>query len=132
MPNMKRVSFTLPPNVVDELDYISRTLGVSKSSIVGELLGKGLLPLAEILRALATDTTPCSVDVVRRLRGASADQIRGELDHLREVFDSIEDPSDFELDPCYDRPAGCSCDYSSGERIAPRAGCLVHYREGGS
>lgn len=126
MANMKRVSFTLPPEVVDNLNFISHRLGVSKSSVVGDLLGKGLSPLAELLRVMPADATAAPDDVVRRLRGASGEQIRGQLDHLREVFDQLEDPSDFQLTPCEDRPAGCSCDFSSGERVAPARGCLVH------
>lgn len=129
MANMKRVSFTLPPAVVDNLNFISRRLGVSKSSVVGDLLGKGLSPLAELLRVLPADSTSAPDDVIRRLRGASGEQIRGQLEHLREVFDLLEDPSDFQLTPCADRPAGCSCDYSTGERLAPSHGCLVHGRE---
>lgn len=128
MANMKRVSFTLPPEVVQNLNYISQRLGVSKSSVVGDLLGKGLSPLAELLRVMPADNSAPSDDVIRRLRGASGEHIRGQLDHLREVFDELEDPSTFELTPCEDRPAGCSCDFSSGERVAPARGCLVHGR----
>jgi len=126
MANMKRVSFTLPPEVVDNLNFISQRLGVSKSSVVGDLLGKGLTPLAELLRVLPADSDSSPDDVVRRLRGASGEQIRGQLDHLRDIFDNLEDPSDFQLTPCDDRPAGCSCDFSSGERVTPARGCLVH------
>lgn len=126
MPTMKRTSFTLPPEVVENLNFISRRLGVSKSSIVGDLLGKSLSPLAELLRVLPDDGSSAPDDVVRRLRGASGEHIRGQLDHLREVFDQLEGPDDFQLTPCEDRPAGCSCDFSSGERIAPARGCLVH------
>lgn len=128
MPNMKRASFTLPPEVIQQLDFISNRLGVSKSSIVGDFLSKGLGPICELLRAMPQDSSAPPADVVRRLRGASGEQIRGELDHLRDVFDSLEDPSDFQLTPCEDRPSGCSCEFSSGERVAPARGCLVHGR----
>lgn len=128
MANMKRVSFTLPPEVVHELDFISHRLGVSKSSIVGDFLSKGLSPLAEVLKAMPADSSDPPADVVRRLRGASGEQIRGQLDHLRDVFESLDDPSEFALTPCDDRPSGCSCDFSTGERIPPSNGCLVHGR----
>ncbi|WP_447530566.1 hypothetical protein [Vreelandella sp. TE19] len=129
MANMKRVSFTLPPEVVQHLNFISHRLGVSKSSVVGDMLGKGLSPLVELLRAMPDQNTAPSDDVIRRVRGASSEQIRDQLNHLREVFDSLDDPSDFELSPCADRPAGCNCDYSTGERLAPSRGCIVHGRE---
>lgn len=126
MSQMKRASFTLPPEVLDQLAYVSSRLGVSKSSIVGDVLAQSLGPLSELIRALPEGADADAGEAVRRLRGASGEVIRERLDHLRDVLDSISDTDSFELTPCDDRPAGCSCDYSSGERVAPPHGCIVH------
>ena len=129
-PHMKRASFTLPPEVVDQLAYVSSQLGVSKSSIVGEILSEALGPLSQLLRVATTDTSSDPSETLLRLRGASGELIRERLDDLREVMSSIGDPDSFELTPCDDRPAGCSCDYSTGERVPSPKGCIVHGRGG--
>lgn len=126
MPNMKRASFTLPPAVVDDLDYVSRRIGVTKSSIVSDVLSEALGPLSALLRSIPEDATAEDASAaLMRFRGASSDVIRGRLDALRDAMDSL-DPESFELTPCEDRPAGCSCDYSSGKRVPPASGCFVH------
>lgn len=129
--NRVRASFTLPPDVVRELDYVSRRLGATKSSVVSEVLAEVLGPLSELLRAMPEGASPSGdSDALLRFRGASGDVIRGRLNALRDLMADI-DPESFELVPCADRPAGCSCDYSSGERVPPRGGCLVHGSEEG-
>lgn len=126
MTHMKRASFTLPPEVLQDLAYVASRLGSSKSAIVAEVLGSTLGPLTELLRVVPDESALPPEETVRRLRGASGALIRERLDHLRDVVESLDDPDGFELTPCDDRPAGCSCDYSSGERVPPARGCLVH------
>lgn len=129
--NRVRASFTLPPEVVRELDYVSRRLGATKSSIVSEVLSEALGPLSELLRAVPEGSTVSDADgSLMRFRGVSGDIIRDRLNSLRDLLSDI-DPDSFELVPCADRPAGCSCDYSSGQRVPPRGGCLVHGSEEG-
>lgn len=129
MAHMRRASFSLPPDVLDQLDYVSRRLGASKSSVVAEVLGEVLGPLSGVLRALPEDadalgSSDASASLLR-FRGASGEVIRDRLNAARDAADAIN-PDAFELTPCEDRPAGCSCDYSTGERVPPRGGCLVH------
>lgn len=120
----KRVSLSLTPEVHAALTETSSLMGVSRSSLVNEMLSEGLPTLSEFLRAVHG---AAAGDAAIRLRGASAGAIRQRLNALRDAVDEL-DPDAFELSPCDDRPAGCSCDYSSGERVAPAAGCLVHER----
>lgn len=130
MANMQRASFTLPPEVVANLDYVSRRMGVTKSSIVSEVLSEALGPISTLLRSIPSDAGPeDATAALMRFRGASGEVIRGRLDALRDAMDSI-DPDAFELTPSEDRPAGCSCDYSSGERVLPASGCFVHGSRG--
>lgn len=126
--NRVRASFTLPPEVVAQLNNVSRRLGATNSSIVSEVLSEVLGPLSSLLDAIPEGSiAPGDSDAVMRFRGASGDVIRDRLNTLRDVMAQL-DPDAFELAPCADRPAGCSCDYETGERIAPPGGCLVHGR----
>lgn len=131
---MQRASFTLPPEVVERLGYVSRRLGATKSSIVAEVLTEVLGPLSELLKTIPEGgLAEASPDALMRFRGASGDVIRERLNSIRDYADAL-DPDAFQLeqyDDCADRPAGCSCDYSTGERIPPRSGCLVHGRDEG-
>lgn len=126
MARMVRTSFTLPPEVVEQISFVSTRLGATKSAIVGQVLSEALGPLSALLQAIPADATADPEETLLRLRGASGELIRGRLDNLRDVMDSLGDPDTFELTPCDDRPAGCSCDYSTGERVPPSRGCLVH------
>lgn len=119
----KRVTLSLAPEVYAALDETASLMGVSRSALVNEMLAEGLPTLSEFLRAVRG--FDASTGAAMRLRGASAGAIRQRLNALRDAVDEI-DPDAFELAPCDDRPAGCSCDYSSGERVAPPGGCLVH------
>jgi len=125
--NYRRVTLSLRPHVAEYLDYVSSRLGISRSALASEVLSEALSPIRDLLVALPDDLAGAAPgDVAKRMRGASAPLIQERLDLLRNVLNSIEDPDAFELTPCDDRPAGCSCDYSSGERVPPAAGCLVH------
>jgi hypothetical protein len=126
----KRVTLSLSPDVAAELDRVSQLMGISRSALVSEVLSESLPALSAFLRNFAQSPTPSTgSEASLRLRGASADLIRSQLDQLRDAVESV-DPSGFALTPCSDRPAGCSCDYSTGERVPPARGCLVHGREG--
>ena len=118
----KRVSLSLTPDVHDALNDVSHLLGVSRSSLVNELLSELLPTMSGLLHHLHDGD---SSEAAMRLRGASASVIRDKLNVLRDAMQDL-DPDSFELVPCADRPAGCSCDYSSGLRVPPRGGCLVH------
>ena len=121
----KRVTLSLTTETAASLDYIAHKLGASRSAIASDLLSEAVKDLIQIVRYLPAEG---SSDTPLRARGASAELIRDRLDALRDA--SIPDPDNFELDPCSDRPAGCSCSYHTGERVPPRGGCLVHRDRG--
>lgn len=124
---MRRTSLTLPPAVIDDLDYIASRSRASRSAVASEILSEALPTLVSLLRSIPDSPEPGDA---LRFRGQSAELIRERLDNLRDMSDDLLSPSRLPLDPCGDRPAGCSCDYSSGERVAPSEGCLVHREEG--
>lgn len=118
----KRVTLSLSAETATALDYIAAKLGASRSAIASDLLSESVKDLVQIVRYLPVDGS--SEDGALRMRGASADIIRDRLNALRDSL--VSDPDSFQLSPCDDRPAGCSCDFSSGERVPPAGGCLVH------
>jgi len=129
MSSTRRISLTIPSDLVADLDDISTRLGCSRSASVTGLLANSLPALRAFVDSLPDDLVrPDGVEegAGRRLRGASGAVLRDQLDNIRGMLDTVSDPSDFALEPCSDRPAGCSCDYSSSVRVAPAGGCLVH------
>lgn len=120
---MKRSSISLPDSVYSELSYLAERLGVSRSAIVADVLSQTLPPMGELLRSIPDN--PTEGDALR-FRGESAKVIREKLNNLRDMSDDLFTSSRISYDSCADRPSGCSCDYSSGERVAPAYGCLVH------
>ena len=93
-----RVTVSLPPDVGSELEWLSRTLGISRSAIVSDLLAdgfRGLIPVVEHYSATAEGESESVLS--RRFRGASAGVIRHEFAALRRMAASYGDPADFEL-----------------------------------
>ncbi len=96
-----RVSLSLPPSVVEDLDYVSSLVGVSRSSFAALMLEdllRSLVPAAEYYAASSPgEPSPLSQTFQgRRLRGESVEGLRDAYRQLRRVADSI-DPDAFEL-----------------------------------
>lgn len=86
MPDMKRVSFTLPPEVVDDLAYTARRLGVSRSALVADLLQQTLSVVTPTLRELPEE--PSERDVLR-YRGDSKRVIDERLEVAQRLRDDL-------------------------------------------
>lgn len=84
--NLKKISVTLPPDLVADVDYVAGRLGVSRSALMGQLLPDGI----EILRGLLVDVpeNPAPEDVIQ-FRGASADEIRSRIEQLKGMADDL-------------------------------------------
>ena len=65
---MVRVSFTLPPDIVEDLKFIARKMSVSRSSCLASLLRGPTEDLRTILDAVPDNPTP---EDVLRARGVS-------------------------------------------------------------
>jgi len=76
----KVVSLSLPPEVVSDLNYIHRRMGISKSALVTSLLQGGLPSLRQLLESLPPE--PDDKDM-KRFRGASAELILSEINRLQ-------------------------------------------------
>ena len=69
MSTVKRVTLSLPVDLVDDLAYVHHRVGVSKSAFVSSLLGECVHDLRRLLEELPDQP---SNDDLLRFRGASA------------------------------------------------------------
>lgn len=87
MAKSVRVSYTLPPEIVSDLAFISERVGVSRSAILADVLGEPLHDLRALLES--APPKPTKGDMLR-LRGKSEDIIEQRLSELRSVWDDGE------------------------------------------
>lgn len=85
---MVRVTFTVPPAVRSDLDYLSTRLGVTKSALVSELLAPALGDLRSLMEMVPEN--PTEEDVIRA-RGRSNDLIVQRLQNLRRIEGDLFD-----------------------------------------
>lgn len=85
---MVRMSFTLPPPVRADLDYLSDRMGVTKSALVAELLGGPLSDLRSLMEMVPDN--PTEADVLRA-RGKSNELIVKRLQSLRRIEGDLFD-----------------------------------------
>jgi len=78
---------SIPAPLLDDLQYLSARLGVSRSALISELLGDTVPVVADLLRMHPADDSP---DELRRFRGASIDVIRGRIAELQSAVTSFE------------------------------------------
>lgn len=86
MSSMSRVSLTIPAKVVSDLKYIAKRLGVSRSSLVADLLSEPSSDLRRLLEGLPD--APTASDVVR-FRGASVDIVHQRLESLKRLENDL-------------------------------------------
>lgn len=86
MSKQHKVTLSLAPQLVEDLDYLAERTGVSRSALVSEILAE---PIGEMRRLMAMiPPSPTPSDVLR-LRGASADVIRERLASLQGIADDL-------------------------------------------
>lgn len=87
MASTVRCSFTLPPDLVANLEVLSSVMGVSRSAILSGILAGPVADLVGVLDRSGVLVDPDQPDAKARMRGESAEVIRqrlAELDALLE------------------------------------------------
>lgn len=84
--NLRKISVTLPPDLVADIDYVARRLGVSRSALMGQLLPDGISAIRGLLVGVPENPTPA--DIVR-FRGESAEEIRRRVEDLKGLADDL-------------------------------------------
>lgn len=77
--HQKKISITISPELVSDLDFISRRLGVSRSALISEMLSEPVRVAAELFHTIPENPTP---EDVLRFRGDSEDVVRGRIAQL--------------------------------------------------
>jgi metal-responsive CopG/Arc/MetJ family transcriptional regulator len=88
---MVRMSFTLPPSLRSDLDYLSARLGVTKSSLVSDILNTSLSDLRSLVEMVPDN--PTEADMVRA-NGKSNEIIAERLRSYRKLEGDLFDDRD--------------------------------------
>ncbi|KTT15715.1 hypothetical protein [Pseudomonas parafulva] len=83
---LPKISITISPEVLDDLDFVAGRLSISRSALIGSMLPEGLHALRELAELLPLNPTP--EDVVR-LRGESELVVRSRIESLKGMADDL-------------------------------------------
>lgn len=86
MSKTRKISVSLSGSLVDDLDYISARVGVSRSAIISEFMADALSEARRVFELVPPNPTPA--DVVR-MRGESEEVIRQRLASLQGIADDL-------------------------------------------
>ena len=86
MSKTRKISVSLSGSLVDDLDYISARMGVSRSAIISEFMADALSEARRGFELVPPNPTPA--DVVR-MRGESEEVIRQRLASLQGIADDL-------------------------------------------
>jgi len=84
--NLSKISITIPPALLADLDYVSGRLGVSRSALIAEVLPEALGLMRSMLEQVPLNPSP---DDVLRFRGQSAELVRQKIDSLKDFGDDL-------------------------------------------
>lgn len=92
---MSKIAMSLPPSLVDDLDFLSARLGVSRSALAAELLSDAAAEIRRVVSLIPPNPTPADLlrmrgesEVLIRQRIASATQLTDDL------FPGLDKPED--------------------------------------
>lgn len=86
MSLMRKITISVPPDLVEDLDYLAGRMGVSRSAIISEVLGGSLEEMRALMELVPEN--PTQADVLR-MRGESADLIRQRLASLQGIANDL-------------------------------------------
>lgn len=92
MSKTKRMSMTIPETVFNDLEYVSRHLRVSRSSLISEILGSNIGSIRTIIEQCIPDGSDLNDDASSLAR--DPEKVRSYLDSLSSALTDAQ--SDFE------------------------------------
>lgn len=84
--NLSKISITIPPELLADLDYVSGRLSVSRSALIAEVLPDALGVMRKLLEQVPLNPTP---DDVLRFRGESAEIVKQKIESIRGMGDDL-------------------------------------------
>jgi len=91
MSTTKRVSMTLPKSLIEDLDFISRNLQITRSGLVSEMLTGNLSQFRSYVEQVISVTSQEPVTLSR-----NPDKVRSYLEALNQTVDSAKSEYDKE------------------------------------
>lgn len=86
MAKTRKISVSLADQLVDDLDYISARMGVSRSAIISEFMADALAETRRVFELVPPNPTPA--DIVR-MRGESEEVIRQRLASVQGIANDL-------------------------------------------
>lgn len=86
MSKSRKVSLSLDAYLVDNLDYLSSRMSVSRSALVTQLLLGAVEHMRRLAEAIPPNPTPA--DLVR-MRGASIEEVRARIESLKSLENDL-------------------------------------------
>lgn len=83
---MSKISVSLPPSLIEDLDYLAGRTGVSRSALIAGLLTEAATEVRKILELVPPNPTPAEM---LRMRGQSEEAIRTRLETLKGMTDDL-------------------------------------------
>ena len=84
MGQVKRITVSLDAELVKDIDYLHKRLGLSRSAMLNEMLSRGIRDLAEIVREMSSEMQD---DGLKRLRGKSAVKVAQRMEELQQMLE---------------------------------------------
>lgn len=88
MANTQRITISLPNKVVDDLNFISKTAGMSRSAFLSALLTESLPPMIPLVQIAASGSKDGDS---RRYRGAAIEFIDAAISRLASGSEALQD-----------------------------------------
>lgn len=85
-PRMAKVAMSLPPALVDDLDYLVARLGVSRSALAAELLSEAVAEMRRVVSLIPPNPTPADL---LRMRGESEAFVRERIANATRLTDDL-------------------------------------------
>ena len=81
-----KISVSLPPRLIADLDYLAGRTGVSRSALISNLLAEPVTEVRRLFELIPPNPTPADV---LRMRGQSEEAIRARLESLKGMTDDL-------------------------------------------
>lgn len=85
-PKMVKIAMSMPPALVDDLDYLTARLGVSRSALAAELLSDAVAEMRRVVSLIPPNPTPADLP---RMRGESEAFIRQRIASATQLTDDL-------------------------------------------
>jgi hypothetical protein len=84
--HFRKVTLSIPPQLVDDLDYISGRVGISRSALITSLMSEPAHDLRGLVESVPENPTP---EEVVRLRGKSRALVEERVSGLLRMSDDL-------------------------------------------